>query len=150
MSVYSWKEGDDPQLLIDFVNEVLDDLRPSYSQPGWFTKEQEEEICKKYTPNNGAYSFTFYDGKILHVEYKDVEISFQKDSGSFSFDFENLNISLYEDWKYYGSDEVYNESYKDSRYNSHFEGFEPLLKSKGISQTEEDIITVVVTTIKGS
>lgn len=80
-NIAQWKEGDDPQLVIDFINEVMDDIRPSYSQLGWFTAEQEAEICKKYTPNNGQYSFTFYDGKILHVKYKGVEISFQKDNG---------------------------------------------------------------------
>ena len=45
-NIAQWKEGDDPQLVIDFINEVMDDIRPSYSQPGWFTAEQEAEICK--------------------------------------------------------------------------------------------------------
>ena len=43
-NIAQWKEGDDPQLVIDFINEVMDDIRPSYSQLGWFTAEQEAEI----------------------------------------------------------------------------------------------------------
>ena len=143
-NIAQWKEGDDPQLVIDFINEVMDDLRPSFSLPGWYTSEQEEEICKKYNPNNGQHSFTYYDGKILHVEYKDVEISFQKDNGQFEFTFDNLFVGLYEDWKYYGRDTVYNGSYKEERYNSIYSGFEGLLKVKGISDTTEDIVTVIV------
>ena len=144
-NIAQWKEGDDPQLVIDFINEVMDDIRPSYSQPGWFTAEQEAEICKKYTPNNGQYSFTFYDGKILHVGYKDVAISFQKDQMMFEFTFENLTVSLHEDWQYYGRDTVYNSSHQDHRYNSDLVGFEDLLKIEGIDKKP---ITVVVS--KGS
>ena len=53
-------------------------------------------------------------------------------------------VGLYEDWYYHGRDTVYNGSYKDERYNSIYSGFEGLLKVKGISNTTEDIITVIV------
>lgn len=145
--ISKWKEGDDPQLVIDFINEVMNDLRPSYSENGWFTPEQEAEICKKYSPNNGPHhSFSFYDGKILHVEYKDVEISFLKMDMSFEFTFNNIFVGLYEDYHYYGGDTTYNKSRKEDRYNSFCPGFEDLLKIKGITDAS---ITVVITQTEG-
>lgn len=53
-------------------------------------------------------------------------------------------VGLYEDWYYYGRDTAYSSSEKEERYNSIYSGFEGLLKVKGISNTTEDIITVIV------
>lgn len=141
-NISKWKEGDNPQLIIDFINEVMDDLRPSYSQSGWYTLEQQQEILKKYARNNNDYSFTYYDGKILNVSYKGVEIAFAKSHMSYEFTFDNLFVALYEDWSYYGRDTVFNSSYKENRYNSIYQGFENLLDIKGITDKP---ITVVVT-----
>lgn len=139
--IAQWKEGDDPQLVIAFINEVMADLLPTYSEPGWYTPEQEEEILKKYNRNNGLYeSFTFYDGKILHLEYKDVEISFAKMDMAFEFTFDNILVSFHEDYSY-GSGKIYNSSHKTDRYNSIYPGFEDLLKVKGI---DNQPITVIV------
>lgn len=141
-NIAQWKEGDDPQLIIDFINEVMDDLRPSYSQPGWFSKEQVEEICKKYEPTLPVeHAFSFYDGKILSVTYKDVDIHFQKDGMMYVFDFENIFVGLYEDWRFVGETKYYNDSGYEERYNSTFEGFEGLQKIVGIGSGD---ITVVV------
>lgn len=140
-NISQWSEGDNPQLIIDFINEVMDDLRPSYSQSGWYTLEQQQEILKKYAQNND-YSFTYYDGKILNVSYKGVEIAFAKSHMSYEFTFDNLFVALYEDWSYYGRDTVFNSSYKENRYNSIYQGFENLLDIKGITDKP---ITVVVT-----
>lgn len=140
-NIADWGNGDDPQLIIDFINEVMDDIRPIYSLSGWFTTEQEEEICKKYTPNHGSGSFSFYDGKILHVAYKDVEISFVKFDMSYEFTFNNIYVSLYEDYMYQNHDKIYNNSGKQNRYISSYEGFEDLLKIKGITNAT---ITVIV------
>lgn len=141
-NISQWSEGDNPQLIIDFINEVMDDLRPSYSQSGWYTLEQQQEILKKYAQNNNDYSFTYYDGKILNVSYKGVEIAFAKSHMSYEFTFDNLFVALYEDWSYYGRDTVFNSSYKENRYNSIYQGFENLLDIKGITDKP---ITVVVT-----
>ena len=141
-NISQWSEGDNPQLIIDFINEVMDDLRPSYSQSGWYTLEQQQEILKKYARNNNDYSFTYYDGKILNVSYKGVEIAFAKSHMSYEFTFDNLFVALYEDWSYYGRDTVFNSSYKENRYNSIYQGFENLLDIKGITDKP---ITVVVT-----
>ena len=140
-NISQWSEGDNTQLIIDFINEVMDDLRPSYSQSGWYTLEQQQEILKKYAQNND-YSFTYYDGKILNVSYKGVEIAFAKSHMSYEFTFDNLFVALYEDWSYYGRDTVFNSSYKENRYNSIYQGFENLLDIKGITDKP---ITVVVT-----
>lgn len=140
-NISQWSEVDNPQLIIDFINEVMDDLRPSYSQSGWYTLEQQQEILKKYAQNND-YSFTYYDGKILNVSYKGVEIAFAKSHMSYEFTFDNLFVALYEDWSYYGRDTVFNSSYKENRYNSIYQGFENLLDIKGITDKP---ITVVVT-----
>ena len=141
-NISQWSEVDNPQLIIDFINEVMDDLRPSYSQSGWYTLEQQQEILKKYAQNNNDYSFTYYDGKILNVSYKGVEIAFAKSHMSYEFTFDNLFVALYEDWSYYGRDTVFNSSYKENRYNSIYQGFENLLDIKGITDKP---ITVVVT-----
>ena len=139
--IAEWTEGDDPQLVIAFINEVMNDLLPSYSEPGWYTPEQEEQILKKYSPNNGIYeSFTFYDGKILHVEYTDVQIDFAKMDAALEFTFENICIGFYEDYSY-GTGKIYNSSNKTARYNSIYPGFEDLLKIKGID-TQPITVTV--------
>lgn len=140
--ISKWKVGDDPQLIINFIKEVMKDLLPSYSISGWYTKEQIEQICQKYTPTYSIqHSFSFYDGKILNVKYKDVIIHFQKDGMIYSFDFDNISVNFYEDWRFYGETEYHNDSYCTERFNCSLSGFEALKEITGIGSGD---ITVVV------
>lgn len=34
IKISEWEEGNDPQLVIDFIKEVMKDLLPSFSKPG--------------------------------------------------------------------------------------------------------------------
>ena len=61
-NIAQWKEGDDPQLIIDFINEVMDDLRYKYLDLCFF---------KDPIPNNYNYTDSKFNvlGEVISWEY---------------------------------------------------------------------------------
>lgn len=124
-------EVQDPELIINFINEVFNDFRPIYSKGGHWTLSDVHTISQKYEQMKGLLTFDFYDGKIFHGVYKGVLISFIHMDMTYSFTFKNFDITLAEDYSYTHSNIVHNSISTSTRYQSHLEGFEELTRIEG-------------------
>jgi len=107
------------------IQEILDLIKPIWINPGWFEDEELETLKSLGFENIEDY---FYDGKIIHFTYKEINCSFLKDMGTYSFHFKDrFYVTIYEDFEYCGSNKVFNNClYEESftnKTNTHIDPF---------------------------
>lgn len=119
-AVYNWKEGDNTEHVITYILKVIEDIRPVYTPPGHWKKEDLDAL--KVLPYSTEVGF--YDGKILKIQDGDLEWHFEKYDVLIEITLKDYSISIAENYGYYGSDREYNYLSEDE--GTGLKGFETL------------------------
>lgn len=107
------------------IQKILDLIKPIWIKSGDFEDEELETLKSLGFENIKDF---FYDGKIIHFTYKEVNCSFLKDDASYSFVFKDgFYVDIYENYQYSNKDEVLNNCSYEERFtntsNTHIDPF---------------------------